>query len=103
MLAMAMIAPAAVPHAANASVLISSFRVKICVTGAKHPDGCKDVSADARVVVSDEAMDSLEGEIGQGAAITQAPKKGEVPASGGQERRRRWPAPSRWSDMDVSA
>jgi hypothetical protein len=80
---------AASPGAAEARVLISSFRFKVCVTGAKHPDGCKDVSADARVTVSDEAMDALDGEIGQGATITAIPDKGMAPASGAPERRRR--------------
>jgi hypothetical protein len=74
---------------ADARVLISSFRFKVCVTGAKHPDGCKDVSADARVTVSDETMDVLDGEIGQGATITAIPDKGMAPASGAPERRRR--------------
>jgi hypothetical protein len=84
-----LIALAASPNAANARVLISSFRFKICVTGAKHPDGCKDVSADARVTVSDDVMDALDGEIGQGATIAAIPDKGMAPAPGGQERRRR--------------
>jgi hypothetical protein len=80
---------AASPSAGDARVLISSFRFKVCVTGAKHPDGCKDVSADARVTVSDEVMDVLDGEIGQGATITAIPDKGMAPASGAPERRRR--------------
>lgn len=77
------------PFDANAGVLITTFRFKLCVTGAKHPDGCKDVGADAHVVVSDDTMDVLDGEIGQGATITQIPPKGSLPASAGQERRRK--------------
>jgi hypothetical protein len=77
------------PGAASARVLISSFRFKVCVTGAKHPDGCNDVSADARVTVSDEVMDALDGQIGQGATITAIPDKGMGPVPGAPERRRR--------------
>ena len=84
-----LIALAASPDAADARVLISSFRFKICVTGAKHPDGCKDVSADARVTVADEVMDALDGQIGQGATITAIPDKGMGPVPGAPERRRR--------------
>jgi hypothetical protein len=80
---------AASPGAADARVLINSFRFKGGVTGAKHPEGCKDVSADARVTVSDEVMDALDDEIGQGATITAIPDKGMAPASGAPERRRR--------------
>lgn len=89
MSAMTLVALSAFANVASAAVLISSFQFKICVTGAKHPDGCKDVGADARVVVSDDLMETVDGEIGQGATITQAPDKGLVPASGGQGRRRR--------------
>ena len=45
------------PGAANAAVLIKTFHVAICVTGEKHPDGCKNVAADGHVVVSDDAME----------------------------------------------
>jgi hypothetical protein len=87
--AVVLIALAAPPDVANARVLIGSFRFKICVTGAKHPDGCKGVSADARVTVSDEVMDTPDGEIGQGAAITAILDKGMGPVPGAPERRRR--------------
>jgi hypothetical protein len=53
----AIITPGTSPNAAILNVLISSFRVKICVIGSKHFGGSKDVSADARVVVTDAAMD----------------------------------------------
>ena len=76
-------------NAANSSVLISSFRFKLCVTGAKHPDGCMRIDADARVVVRDDAMDALEAEIGQGATITQVPDRNSVPAPSGQGSHRR--------------
>ena len=74
-----------VPAASNAAVLIKTFQFAVCVTGAKHPDACKGSGADASVVVSDEAMDGLEGKIGQGATIVELPPKGMAPKSGGQE------------------
>jgi hypothetical protein len=86
-----LIVSVALSDAASARVLISTFRFKICITGVKHPEGCKDVAADARVVVSDDDMATLDGEIGQGATIAAAPDRGFVPASSGQERRRRRP------------
>jgi len=73
--------------AADATVVIKSNRVAICVTGAKHPDACKKIAADARVVVSDEAMEDLDGEVGQGATI-QSPSNGPSETSG-QHRRHR--------------
>ena len=73
---------------ANAAVLIKTFQFAVCVTGAKHPDACKSSGADASVVVSDEAMDGLEGKIGQGATIVALPPKGMVPKSSDQEHHR---------------
>ena len=82
---------AAGPGAAKAAVLISSFQFKICVTGAKHPDGCRHAGADAHIVVSDDAMEKFEGEIGQGATIEAVPESGAVPAAGAQGHRRHQP------------
>jgi hypothetical protein len=84
----ALIALATRPGPANATVIIKSFQSKICVTGAKHPDGCKNVDADAHVVVSDDAMDRFDGEIGQGATIEAVPDKNAVPSSGVKKLRR---------------
>ena len=39
------------PCSANATVLIKTFQFSICVTGTKHSDACKNVDADAHVVV----------------------------------------------------
>jgi hypothetical protein len=69
------------PRAAHATVIIRSFQFKICVTGAKHPDGCKNVDADAHVVVSDDAIERFDSEIGQGASIEAVPDKNAVPLS----------------------
>lgn len=85
----ALLALAAYPGSANATVLIKTFRFAICVTGAKHPDGCKNVGADAHVVVSDEAMEGLDGMIGQGATIAAIPDKNAAPPASGQARRHR--------------
>ena len=57
------------PQSACATVVIKTFRLSICVTGEKHPDGCKSAHADAHLVVSDDQMEDLDGEIGQGATI----------------------------------
>jgi hypothetical protein len=86
---LALIAVAGRPCAANAAVLIKSFQFKICVTGAKHPDGCKNVDADVRVVVSDDAMGKFDDGIGQGATIEAVPARDEIPSPGAQTRRRR--------------
>jgi hypothetical protein len=69
---------------ANAAVIIKTIRVAICVTDAKHPDACKNVAADGRLVVSEDALESLEGELGQGATIMEAAGKGA--ATPGAER-----------------
>ena len=57
------------PGGASAAVLIKTFHVTIRVTGEKHPDGCKNVAADGRVVVSDDAMEWLDGKTGEAATI----------------------------------
>ena len=67
--ALATSALVAAPHSAGATVIIKTFRFSICVTGEKHPDGCKSAHADAHLVVSDDQMEDLDGEIGQGATI----------------------------------
>ncbi len=86
---MALLALAAYPGPADATVIIKTFRFAICVTGAKQPDGCKSVAADAHVVVSDQAMEGLDGMIGQGATIMAVPDKGAAsPPSGDTHRRR---------------
>ena len=85
----ALVALAGFPCAANATVVIKTFQFAICVTGAKHPDACKNVDADAHVVVSDETMEDLDGRIGQGATIEAVPPKGAVSPSSGQTRRHR--------------
>lgn len=82
----ALLALAGYPCSLDAAVLIKTFQFGVCVTGAKHPDGCKNVDADAHVVVSDDAMEELEGKIGQGASILAAPDKGTAPPPTGQER-----------------
>ena len=71
------------PCLANATVIIKTFQFSICVTGAKHPDGCKNVDADAHGVVSDEKMENLDSKIGQAASIMAAPGKGAAPSPGG--------------------
>jgi len=85
----ALLALAGYPSSANATVIIKTFRFAICVTGAKHPDDCKNVGADARVVVSDDAMQGLDGMIGQGATIMAVPDKNAALPSSGQSRRHR--------------
>jgi hypothetical protein len=85
----ALFALAGFPWAANATVVIKTFQFAICVAGAKHPDACKNVDADAHVVVSDETMEDLDGRIGQGATIEAVPGKGAESPSSGHERRHR--------------
>jgi hypothetical protein len=63
----------------GAAVIIKTVRVTICVTDAKHPDACKPVAADGRLVVSEDALESLEGELGQGATIMEVAGKGVAP------------------------
>ena len=67
--AIAILAFVAPPQSACATVIIKTFRFSICVTGEKHPDGCKSAHADAHLVVPDDQMEDLDGEIGQGATI----------------------------------
>jgi hypothetical protein len=76
------------PGGANAAVIIKTFHVTICVTGEKHPDGCKNVVADGHVVVSDDAMEWLDGKIGQGATIEAITQKPAAPSSGQGHRHR---------------
>jgi hypothetical protein len=73
----------------SAAVMIRSFQVKICVTGTKHPDGCKNAGADASVVVSEDTMDRFAGQIGQGATIEAIPEKGMGSPADAQTRRRK--------------
>jgi hypothetical protein len=70
---------------ADAAVIIKTVRTAICVTDIKHPDACKNVPADGHVVVSEDAMEGLEGELGQGATIMEAASNRAVP-SGAHER-----------------
>jgi hypothetical protein len=74
------------PCSANATVLIKTFQFSICVTGAKHPDACKNVDADAHVVISDDKMESLDSKIGQAASIMAPPGKGAVSSPGDEDR-----------------
>jgi hypothetical protein len=85
---MAVLAEVGFPGAANATVIIKTFQVAICVTGEKTPDACKKVPADGRVVVSDDAMEWLDGKIGQGATIEAATQKA-APLGGQGHRHRR--------------
>lgn len=84
----ALLAQLGFPGGANATVIIKTFHVSICVTGEKTPDGCKKVPADGRVVVSDDAMEWLDGKIGQGATIESATPKAAAPSSGQGHRHR---------------
>jgi len=77
------------PCPANATVIFKTFQFSICVTGTKHPDACKNVDADAHVVVSDEKMESLNSRIGQAASIMAAPGKGAAPSPSGEDHHRR--------------
>ena len=67
--AIAIFAFVGLPQSASAAVIIKTFRFSICVTGEKHPDGCKNTHADAHLVVPDDQMEDLDGEVGQGATI----------------------------------
>jgi hypothetical protein len=80
------------PGGANAAVIIKTFHVTICVTGEKHPDGCKNVAADGRVVVSDDAMEWLDGKTGEAATIEAVGAKA-TSSSGQAHRRHRQDAP----------
>jgi hypothetical protein len=84
---LALLALIGFPGGANATVIIKTFHVAICVTGEKNPDACKKIAADGRVVVSDEAMEWLDGKIGQGATIEAVTNKPAAPSSGGQGHR----------------
>jgi hypothetical protein len=77
--AIAILAFVASPHSADATVIIKTFRFSICVTGEKHPDGCKNAHADAHLVVPDSQMEDLDGEVGQGATIMAPSRPGESP------------------------
>jgi len=73
---------------ASAAVLIRSFQFSVCVTDTKHPDGCKSASADVTVVVSEEKMETLKEEVGQGASIEMVLPKGYALPAATQTRRR---------------
>lgn len=79
----------AFPHLANATAIIKTFHFSICVTGQKHPDGCKNAHADAHVVVPDDQMDELDAEIGQGASIMALPSSGGSAPSQSEHHHRR--------------
>ena len=64
---------------------IKTFDFSICVPQTEHPDACKNAGSDARVVVSDDAMDNLDRRIGQAASTVGLPNKGE-PTLAGQDR-----------------
>jgi hypothetical protein len=85
LMAITLLASVAIIGSANAAVIIKTIRCAICVTDTTHPNACKNVPADGRVVVSEDAMQGLEGELGQGATIMEA-TSATKPAS---ERRRR--------------
>lgn len=74
------------PCSANATVIVKTFQFSICVTGTKHPDGCKNVGADAQVVISDDKMESLDSRIGQAASIMAPSGKGAVSSPGDEDR-----------------
>ncbi|HKN27042.1 MAG TPA: hypothetical protein VJY34_03825 [Roseiarcus sp.] len=88
-----LVAPFAVagyPCSAAATVMIKTFEFSICVTGTKHPDACKNAGADAHVVVSDDAMERLDGRIGQGASIMAVTgKDGSAPSRQDRHQHRR--------------
>jgi hypothetical protein len=66
----AILAFVASPPSAGATVIIKTFSFSICVTGEKqHPDGCRNAHADAHLVIPDNQMEDLDGEVGQGATI----------------------------------
>jgi len=65
----------------------------ICVTGEKHPDGCKNVAADGHVVVSDDAMEWLNGKTGEAATIEAVGAKAASTPSGQAHRHHRQDAP----------
>jgi hypothetical protein len=81
LLTVALLALAGYPRSASATVLLKTFQFSICVTGEKHPDGCKNSGADAQVVVSDDKMQSLDTKIGQAASIMALSKPGGQPSS----------------------
>jgi hypothetical protein len=83
--AIAIFAVVGLPQSAGATVIIKTFRFSICVTGEKHPDGCKNAHADAHLVVPDDQMEDLDGEVGQGATIMAPSSSGSAP---GQPARR---------------
>jgi hypothetical protein len=86
--ALCVLAAASGVGGASAAVLIRSFQFTVCVTDAKHPDGCKSADADATVIVSEDKMETLKGEVGQGASIEMVLPKGYALPSPTQTRHR---------------
>ena len=86
---LAILALVAFPRSAGATVIIKTFRFSICVTGEKHPDGCKKAHADAHLVVPDSQMEDLDGEVGQGATIMAPPSGAAAPSEPGRRGRHR--------------
>jgi hypothetical protein len=85
--AIAIFAFVGLPQSARATVIIKTFRFSICVTGEKHPDGCKNAHADAHLVVPDDQMEDLDGEVGQGATIMAPPSGVTAPSEPGRRGR----------------
>jgi hypothetical protein len=85
----ALIASVACAGSVNAAVIIKTFRCTICVTDTRHPDACKNVEADGHAIVSEDALQGLEGELGQGATIMMATSRSAATPSGDQEHHRR--------------
>jgi hypothetical protein len=84
-----LLALVASPHSASATVIIKTFHFSICVTGEKHPDGCKSAHADAHLVVPENDMEGLDAEIGQAASIMALPSSsGSSPSQSRHHRRR---------------
>ena len=87
--AIAILAFVAFPQSGGATVIIKTFRFSICVTGEKHPDGCKNAHADAHLVVPDDQMEDLDGEVGQGATIMAPSRPGQSAPGQSMHRGRR--------------
>ena len=88
--AITLLALVASARSASATVMIKSFRFSICVASEKHPDGCKNAHADARLVVPDDQMKELDTEIGQAASIMALPNSGGTAPSHSEHHRRRF-------------
>ncbi len=86
--AISLLALAASPRSASATAIIKTFHFSICVTGEKHPDGCKNAHADAHLVVPENEMEELDAEIGQGASIMALPGSGGSAPSQSEHHRR---------------